>query len=210
MNEAFVFLLTTLISFWGSLQLGPVNVCVIQTAITRSRNQALMIAIGGSIPELFYASLAVWGANVIDRYPFFLEVFGWLVVLMLLGLGIYYFIKKTTVTQPVSSRGSGFAKGLLLASFNPQLLPFWLGVLVFLKNYIDFESGSLVSPYFAFVLGTAFGAFLLLSLFIKLAIRYRDKLMKILGHKLDKVVGSLFILLALIELVRRLLLIYNP
>ena len=94
MNEILAFIMAAAISFWGSLQLGPVNVCVIQTALSQGKRQALIVATGGALPEIFYASLAVWGANIIEQYPIILNLFGWLVITLLLGLGIYYFFIK--------------------------------------------------------------------------------------------------------------------
>jgi len=193
------------ISFWGSLQLGPVNVCVIQTALAHGKRQALMVATGGALPEIIYASLAVWGAGFIDKYPQLLNIFGWLVIVILLVLGIYYFFKPYHEKQINPSAGAGFLKGFSLAMFNPQLFPFWLAVLVYMKNLVDFKSNYLLSPYVFFVLGTAVGAWLLLFLFANLAISYKKKLNKLLKSNLNKIVGVLFIVLAMIELVRRII-----
>ncbi|MFM9943907.1 MAG: LysE family translocator [Bacteroidia bacterium] len=203
MNEVLAFLLAAAISFWGSLQLGPVNVCVIQTALAHGKRQALIVATGGALPEIIYASLAVWGASIIEKHPTIMTVFGWLVVVLLLALGIYYFLKPYHKQEIKPSAGAGFAKGFMLAIFNPQLFPFWLGVLVYMKGFIHFGNGLFSAPYLTFVLGTAVGAWLLLFTFTKLAIAYKEKLNSILKHNLNKIVGSLFIILALVELVRR-------
>ena len=204
MNEILAFIMAAAISFWGSLQLGPVNVCVIQTALSQGKRQALIVATGGALPEIFYASLAVWGANIIEQYPIILNLFGWLVITLLLGSGIYYFFKPYQEKMIKPSAGAGFMKGFMLAIFNPQLFPFWLAVLVYIKGYVDFRNGSLISPYVTFVIGTCVGAWLLLFLFTKLAISYKEKLTKILRSNLNKIVGSLFIILALIELIRKI------
>jgi threonine/homoserine/homoserine lactone efflux protein len=147
----------------------------------------------------------VWGANIIEQYPIILNLFGWLVITLLLGLGIYYFFKPYQEKMIKPSAGAGFMKGFMLAIFNPQLFPFWLAVLVYIKGYVDFRNGSLISPYVTFVIGTCVGAWLLLFLFTKLAISYKEKLTKILRSNLNKIVGSLFIILALIELIRKIL-----
>ena len=97
MNEFLAFLLAFIISFWGSLQLGPVNVCVIQTALAHGKRQALMVATGGALPEIFYSTHAVWGATFINQYPQLLKIFGWVVVVLLFILGIYYFFKPRFV-----------------------------------------------------------------------------------------------------------------
>jgi threonine/homoserine/homoserine lactone efflux protein len=93
MNELLAFLFAAVISFWGSLQLGPVNVCVIETALSYGKRQALIVAFGGILPELIYSTLAVFGANWLVQYPQFTLIFGWIIVLLLFSLGIYYLLK---------------------------------------------------------------------------------------------------------------------
>ncbi len=205
MNELLAFLFAAVISFWGSLQLGPVNVCVIETALSYGKRQALIVAFGGILPELIYSTLAVFGANWLVQYPQFTLIFGWIIVLLLFSLGIYYLLKpyKPAVLKP--SSGAGFAKGFFLALFNPQLLPFWLGVLVYMRGFINFKEGTLFSPYISFVIGTSVGAWLLLYMFTKLAVAYQDKLKKLLKSNMNKVVGCLFIILAVAELIRRII-----
>lgn len=204
MNEMLAFLSASAISFWGSLQLGPVNACVIQTALHQGKKQALMVATGGVIPELIYSGIAVAGAGWIHARPEWLELFGWLFVAVLLTMGCYLILKphKPPTLKPVSQT-AGFLKGFLLALFNPQLLPFWLGILVYLEGYIAFKQGTLFSPYIAFVAGTAFGAWVLLYFFTRLSIHYKEQLNRLLKQNLNRWVGGLFILMAVLELIRR-------
>jgi threonine/homoserine/homoserine lactone efflux protein len=204
MNELLAFFMAFVISFWGSLQLGPVNVCVIQTAMAHGKRQALIVATGGALPEIIYASLAAWGATFIAQNTKFLFILGWVIIGLLFALGLYYFLKPYSPLQVKPSKGAGFIKGFVLAIFNPQLLPFWLGVLVYLNGFIDFSQGTLFSPYIAFVLGTACGAWFLLFVFTKLTLKYKLKLNNLLKHNMNKIVGGLFIFLAIIELCRRL------
>jgi len=203
MNELIAFVFAAAISFWGSLQLGPVNVCVIQTALAQGKRQALMVATGGALPEIIYSSLAVAGASIIQQYPKAMLAFGWVVIGLLLILGIYYFFKPHREITVQPSQGAGFAKGFMLAILNPQLMPFWLGVLVYMRSYVDFAQGSLISPYITFIIGTAVGAWALLFVFTKLAIAYRTKLNTLFRHNLNRIVGCLFIILALVELIHR-------
>lgn len=204
MNELIALLAATIISFWGSLQLGPVNVCVIETALALGKRQALMVAAGGIIPELIYSAIAVAGSNIITRNPLVMNIFGWLLIAVLLFLGLYNIFKPYSKKTIKPSSGSGFIKGFFLAILNPQLLPFWLGILVLLKGYVHLDQGTFFSPYIAFIAGTALGAWLLLYMFTRLAIAYKTKLEALLKNNMNKIVGYLFIALALIELTRKL------
>jgi len=205
MNELIAFLMATVISFWGSLQLGPVNICVIQTALAHGKRQALIVALGGVLPEIIYSSIAVLGANLILQYPLLMQILGWFIVGLLFVLGIYYIFKPFHEKFVRPSKGAGFTKGFMLAMLNPQLLAFWLGILVYMEGFVDFQNGSFISPYITFVFGTAFGAWCLLYLFTRLSVAYEVKLKALLKNNINRIVGCLFILLAMFELGRRVL-----
>ncbi|MCB9250964.1 MAG: LysE family transporter [Flavobacteriales bacterium] len=209
MNELIVLVVVSAISFWGSIQLGPVNVCVIQTALNSGKKSALLVAAGGTVPEFIYAIIAIAGTDYIERFSGFMYFFKWSIVVLLLILGIYYLLKPNQVKEIPPGSGASFTKGFSLAMMNPQLLPFWIAVLIYLKDFVDLESGDLFSPYISFVLGTGLGAFLILYTFTHLAIKYRNYLSKVLKNNLNKWVGILFILLACVELGRRLYELYG-
>ena len=60
MHILIIFFAATLTSFIGSLQLGPVNLFVIDTALNKNKANAYWVALGGVMPEFMYCALAVY------------------------------------------------------------------------------------------------------------------------------------------------------
>jgi hypothetical protein len=56
-----IFLCTTIISFMGSLQPGPLNMSVVQLSLHDNPKGALKMNVGGCIPEFVYSLLAAEG-----------------------------------------------------------------------------------------------------------------------------------------------------
>ncbi|MFB0947583.1 MAG: hypothetical protein QMB24_15775, partial [Spirosomataceae bacterium] len=90
--------------------------------------------------------------------------------------------------------------GLTLGLFNPQLLPFWLTVLVYLNTYFVIDS---LQSQVAFIGGTAAGAFGILSIFAFATFRFRERLLRFF-HRIPTgyFVGSIFITLAFLQLIK--------
>ncbi|MBT8326680.1 MAG: LysE family transporter, partial [Bacteroidia bacterium] len=66
MDGVIALFVAGVLSFWGSLQLGLVNVAVIETAISKGRKPAIWLAIGGVLPEIPYTLIAIYGTTYID------------------------------------------------------------------------------------------------------------------------------------------------
>jgi len=212
-DAVIAFVVAAIISFWGSLQLGLVNVLVIETALRKGKNTANWIAVGGVIPEIPYTLLAIFGTSYLDILQNYKQTTGIIIGLILLAMGVYYILKKASVeeydddNQP-TSKLKPLLKGMALAFANPQLILFWSGILILIqtgslnvfgnrKVLIDFNAPGIFSPKIMFALGAAFGALAILLIYIKLSDIYRDKLLTLLGNKLGKIVGYFFILLGL-------------
>jgi threonine/homoserine/homoserine lactone efflux protein len=220
LDALIAFITAAIISFWGSLQLGLVNVAVIESALTRDNKHAFMLALGGVIPEIPYTLLAIYGANYIGQMKEHQDTLGIGVGAVLLALGLYYLIRNPKPTQmhlndnKTAKRGY-FAKGLVLASLNPQLIFFWSGILILLETgslsfgsrdkLINFDAAGLISPKLTFALGAAVGALLILCIFIYLSGRFKNKMSSQITRKLNKIVGLFFICLGLFSILRNVI-----
>lgn len=198
-----LFFLTAGISFLGSVQLGPVNAMVLQTTLNKSLKAGLWVALGGVLPELFYATLAVGWSGILKANGTLFQYLQLAVVPVFAAIGVLTIIteyksyeKKTKIVR--LSEKSPFITGLTLGSLNPQLLPFWLTVLIYLNTH--FEINSLGSRL-AFIIGTAVGAFAILALFAFATFRFRERLLRFFHRiPIGYVVGSIFIILAFFQL----------
>ncbi|HET6992369.1 MAG TPA: LysE family transporter [Bacteroidia bacterium] len=201
-----IFLVTSLISFMGSVQLGPVNLVIIREVLDGNWRGAFLNAFGICIPEFVYSFFALFAARWFLVHPTLLQILEWSIVPLLFGLGIYNLRKKPGTGGPdIKAKGSDFMQGFLISALNPQMLPFWLTILVMLSGY-DFFTITTAYEKLAFVLGTGFGEFVVISLIIWLTHRHREYLLsKMRKWNLNKVFGGLFFLLAIFQSVKLLI-----
>lgn len=203
MESVLYLLAAAIISYVASLQLGPVNLRVIQSTIEHNKKYALLVGLGGSMPELFYSAIAFYITELINFESFDGR---WLTAITLpvfIFLAIYNFRKKSTteIKDPNAlppSNHKGFIEGFILATLNPQLITFWLVIIAFFKTK-GWLINATVLQQGSFILGTAIGAFVLQLTFIALASRYKTQIMKKLGKNFNKIIGGLFLLLAVID-----------
>ena len=200
MTVLLLFLLITAISFAGSLQLGPVNLTVIQYTLNRSFKSGAWVALGGSLPEVLYAWLAVFGVSFINEDWMLFYYLELAVIPLLLTMGLYNILKKPKQVKQVAAanidRGAltvGFAMGM----GNPQLLPFWAAVMLGLKTNQYFNFSGLLERT-AVVAGAAFGAFLLLITIAKITDKKRTQIISLQKYSANKIIGFIFIILAVI------------
>jgi threonine/homoserine/homoserine lactone efflux protein len=216
-----IFLITFLISFIGSIHPGPLNLSVIQTTLQKSLTPALLMALGGVIPEIIYGYLAVEGVMIFEKYPIVFKVMQWAVVPILLFLGIQQIIasrqtkkeiiSSQNITQGASTRGASTrgastrgasTRGFFLSLFNPQLLPYWI---VILANYQNYESLRIsdLSDKILFVLGTSTGAFALNYVYAYIAHTQREKIFKYLNqNRFEQIIGWTFVGMGLLQIVK--------
>lgn len=199
-----LFLTVCGISFLGSVHPGPVNLAVLQTTLSQSKRAGIWLALGGSLPEVAYSSLAAGGLMLLPADSDWLTWLNYAAIPILVGAGIAAFRQRPIVLAVISGSntlGSGcdssknpFLKGLALAGTNPQLLPFWSAVWLSLRGTMMVPMDKVASSAWVFAAGTATGAFLLLLGIVWLADRYRQRVGQYLsGRWLNRLTGWLFI-----------------
>ncbi|MBI3510391.1 MAG: LysE family transporter [Bacteroidetes bacterium] len=204
-----IFLFTAAISFAGSIQLGPVNLAVMQAVLEGRKKAALLIGTGVCIPEFIYSSFALFASAWLLERETLLRILEWGVVPVLLAMGIFNFIKKKDRVgddETANQKATDFLKGMTLSFLNPQLLPFWLMILVMLNGY-DFFRIINTADKICFIAGTGCGEFILISFVVWITHRFRHFFLnKFKKWSLDKIFGTLFILLALVQTIKLLIL----
>ncbi|MEN8696596.1 MAG: LysE family transporter [Bacteroidia bacterium] len=213
MDILIAFGVAAFFSFMGSVFLGLVNAAVIDAAINRSEKSALWLAAGGVIPELPYTLIAIFGSSyvsILEQYKSMISIaLG--IVFIVMGLG-YMFCKKKAIE--VAETGSGalahFTKGFFLALANPQLIFYWSGYLILFQTgtfsrgepLFNFTESFWDPTKWSFALGAVAGAFLILYIYTKLAVRYKNQLLKLIGDKLSFVIGIVFIIIGLFTIIK--------
>ncbi len=174
------------------------------------------MALGGVISEIIYGYLAVEGVMIFEKYPVIFNLMQWVVMPILLGLGIQQIIvsrqpkreiisSKTTreastrkVSKAVFTREVSI-RGFFLSLFNPQLLPYWMVILVNYQNY-SFLKISDLSDKILFVLGTSTGAFALNYVYAYIAYKQRERIFKYINqNRFEQIIGWTFVLMGLLQ-----------
>ena len=200
-----IFLITFFISFVGSIHPGPLNLSVIQTTLQKGFYPALLLAFGGVIPEIIYGYLAVEGVMIFEKYPVVFNVMQWAVVPILLGLGIQQIINSRKSKQVINySQVSNFSifRGFSLSLFNPQLLPYWIVILINYQSYNYLKISELSDKLF-FALGTSTGAFALNYLYAYIAHEQKERIFKYLNqNRFEQIIGWTFVVMGILQAIK--------
>jgi threonine/homoserine/homoserine lactone efflux protein len=220
MTDAIIaFWIASAISFYGSLQLGLVNAAVIQTAIKKGTLPALMLAIGGVLPEIPYVLIAMLSVNFTQYLVEHSKELGFVFGGLIIAIGIFQWLKKEKEEisdrhkDPSQKKFGFFMRGLVLALLNPQLILFWAAVIVAIDTgaidfltqtppLINFEVEFMISPKWSFALGAAFGALVMLIIYIRLVRKYRQKIDWKIIRRINKIIGTIFIIFGLYVMLR--------
>jgi threonine/homoserine/homoserine lactone efflux protein len=171
MIYAQVFIIGLIFSFLGSIPPGTLNVCVLQLGVEKKIAAALRFALAVSIVEYPYTWIAVQFEYWITSSPVVTENFQLITAIVMTVLGVFMlWTARRPSTFSVRFNESGFRRGMILSILNPMAIPFWVGITAYLKaqGWIDLSTTGLLHTY---VLGTAVGAMLLLTLFTFMAVR---------------------------------------
>jgi threonine/homoserine/homoserine lactone efflux protein len=205
-----IFMFSCFASFAGSLQLGPVNLFVINSTLYKDNKSALAVAVGGSLPEFVYCALAVYCSKYIYKNEYLLFTFKLLFIglLILIGL-IFLFKKKPAVVVSTDKKESltgkkiimSGLKGFSLAILNPQLIAFWLFVYLYF-NTISFLQIKTLTQTILFIFGAGIGALSLLIALIFLVNKYKAAILTRLNNTYyHKILSMIFFVIAIQQLV---------
>jgi threonine/homoserine/homoserine lactone efflux protein len=150
-----------------SLIIGPVFFALIQNSIENGFRHSIFMALGILLSDSIYVLISYFGVSFLAGNPYFNVILGYLGGSILIGFGVFSFVKKGMdrpstggVVSGKPKRRTGFFKGLGLNGVNPFVLLFWVSVagLVNLKeNYGSWDK----AVYYVAVLVTVFAIDLL-------------------------------------------------
>jgi threonine/homoserine/homoserine lactone efflux protein len=199
-----IFLITFFISFVGSIHPGPLNLSVIQTTLQKGFYPALLMAFGGVMPEIIYGYLAVEGVMIFEKYPTVFNVMTWAVVPILLFLGIQQIINSRNPKKTIKPKKLtyGATRGFFLSITNPQLLPYWIIILINYQSY-NFLRISELSDKLFFVLGTSCGAFALNYLYAYIAHTQKERVFRYVNeNRFEQIIGWTFVVMGILQAIK--------
>lgn len=132
------FLIALVLSFFGSMPIaGPIAVVVLSKGLDNKPRSGLFVAIGAAIAESAYAAVAFLGLTAaLERYPLLLPISRIFGCLILVGLGVYFIVRKAKQAEekreakkeedktPTTAFNSAFL-GLSVTALNPTLIVTW-------------------------------------------------------------------------------------
>ena len=199
MNLAVYFFIAFILSALGSMPIGMITLKIIEKTIHDGYRSGLMFALGATVIEFLYTYIAL------TSMEFFLDnvevnsFINTLAMVVFFSLGLYHIFKKTKTI--LDSEGEyktfDFFKGTMLAAMNMLIIPFWLFMAIWLKNYeLYFLSNSQI---LIFSLGAALGALMMFLLYSRLGKYIAQRIQKVAFYT-NKTVGVLFLLLGIYQL----------
>jgi len=160
-NPLFYFFIGMLACFLGTIPFGPINLLVVKTTVDMDRVRGLQVASAASIVEMGHAFIAICFGIVISNFldsNLYIKA-ALATVFIILAIIVFFRKPDPSLKAHQAESESYFKKGLIIALFNPQAIPFWIFALATINQYFSFEyigaylisflAGILVGKFFA-------------------------------------------------------------
>jgi threonine/homoserine/homoserine lactone efflux protein len=202
----YILFLGFLVSFLGQLPLGNMSFTSTQICVQEGVKKAWQFAFGVAIIEMVYLRFALTGMDWIVKHRLWFLALGWLTVAMFFVLGILAF--RTANKQHAEKKAlllhnklNRFVLGLMMSALNPVQIPFWF---LWTSTFIQTKVLPVEKlPFDLFTAGAGGGTLAGLAVYIHGGNWLVSK-MKTSNKTLNKVMGVIFIITALIQLWRML------
>lgn len=184
-----------LIGIGLAMLIGPVFFSLINTSINKGVQNAIYLAIGISLSDLFYIALVFIGINTLfqnEMFKYWLGIGG---ALILIAFGIQSILKKTKtlpdqkINIESKHKVKNILKGFLLNSVHPGVVFFWLATVGGILGSGDFSTTENILLFTTTIL-TTFACDLIK---IKLASKLSQYLNPFLIRKLNIGIGTILV-----------------
>ncbi len=205
----YILFIGFVVSFLGQLPLGNMSFTSTQICIQEGAKKAWQFAIGAAIVEMIYLRFALTGMDWIVRHRLWFLTLGWVTIVMFFVLGFLAFstAKKQSGEKKallLKNKLNRFVLGLMMSALNPVQIPFWF---LWTSTFIQTKVLPVNEVSFnLFTGGAGAGTLSGLAVYIHGGNWLVSK-MKTSNKTLNKVMGVIFMITALIQLWRML---YKP
>jgi threonine/homoserine/homoserine lactone efflux protein len=198
-----VFFWGMMVSFLGSLPLGTLNVAAMQISVQESIMNAVYFSLGSLLTEMIYVRISLVGINWIRKQKVLLRWMEWITLAIVLALASGSFIaamhEHHAKNIMLNNNMNRFLLGFLLSSITPMQIPFWFGwsTVLFSKKILQPKN----SFYNLYIVGIGIGTFMGNCVFI-FGGKYIVGKLNANQHILNWVIGGIFSITAIIQLIR--------
>jgi threonine/homoserine/homoserine lactone efflux protein len=205
----YILFMGFLVSFLGQLPLGNMSFTATQVCIQEGIKPAWRFALGVAIVEMLYLRFALAGMDWVVKHRLWFVALGWITVVMFFALGVMAFAtarkqhaeKKALLLNNKISR---VVLGATISALNPVQIPFWF---LWTSTFIQTKILPVAQlPFNLFTIGAGAGTLGGLAVYIHGGNWLVTK-MNTSNKALNKVMGVIFVITALIQLYRML---YKP
>jgi threonine/homoserine/homoserine lactone efflux protein len=203
MQLAKVFIWGMVISFLGSLPLGPLNLITTYISVSDGANAAILFSAGCIVSELIFVRLALTAMNWLSQRQRFFKTLEWITIIIILLLVVFSFkaaIQKTEFTSAMPTNiNHPFWSGILFSAVDPMKIPFWFLWSTFLMGNKTLLPKS--NNYNFYVTGIGLGSLLGFMVFIYGGI-YLIGSIKTHQDIINWSIGGILLLTAIIQVYR--------
>jgi threonine/homoserine/homoserine lactone efflux protein len=201
-----IFFWGLLISFLGSLPLGTLNVAAMQIGIQESVQNAIWFSLGSLLVEMVYVRISLVGIDWVRKQQRLMKAMEWITLVIILALATGSFI--AAIKSDENSKNvllnfnlHRFYLGMFLCAINPVQIPFWFGwsTVLFSKKILK----TTAFDYNSYIVGIGIGTLLGNCVFI-FGGKWMVQRIANSQQYLNWVIGGIFTLTALIQLVKML------
>ncbi|MEO6330879.1 MAG: LysE family transporter [Ginsengibacter sp.] len=201
-----VFFWGMIVSFFGTLPLGTLNVAAMQMSVSEGVMQAIWFSLGCILVEVIYVRISLVGINWIRKQKKLFQWLEWITLGIVVALAAGSFIAANKHHEAknvmLDNNMNRFLLGFLLASVAPMQIPFWFGwsTVLFTKKILKPQNNY----YNLYIAGIALGSMMGNSVFI-FGGKYIVEKLNANQNILNWVIGGIFTLTAIIQLMKILL-----
>ena len=201
-----IFFWGLIISFLGSLPLGTLNVAAMQIGIQESIKNAMYFSIGSLLVEMVYVRLSLVAIDWVRKQHKLMKAMEWITLLIIVALAVGSFIAAsksggTAKNIMLQNNMHRFLLGMFMCAINPVQIPFWFGwsTVLFTKKILEPKP----SHYNLYIVGIGLGTLTGNAVFI-FGGKWMVQRIANSQQYLNWVIGGIFALTALIQLIKML------
>jgi threonine/homoserine/homoserine lactone efflux protein len=202
-----IFCWGLMISFLGSLPLGTLNIAAMQIGIQESIKDAIYFSFGSLLVEMIYVRISLVGIDWVRKQDKLMKAMEWVTLFIIIALAAGSFI--------AAAKGGGEAKnvllqnnmhrfllGMFMCAINPVQIPFWFGwsTVLFTKKILEPKKNQ----YNSYIIGIGLGTLAGNCVFI-FGGRWMVQRIENSQQYLNWVIGGIFAITAIIQLIKMLL-----
>ncbi len=183
----------------GALPFGLVNLTVLNVSYERGAGNAVRIAYGAAFIEVLFGLSAILAGSLVYKHIEGNTTINYIIVAILSGAGILFFIKKQRHDLSRNMGYSGFFKGVFLNLISIQVFLFWILAIAFLssKHLLPHTLTSVL----VFITGIWIGKMAVLLSYIILGKKILSN-SRIISKNINRIIGIVLFGMAFVQVLK--------